>query len=494
MALFLTTILALSPALVSPALAEATLAPSPTAGSYDEKHPENLTAEDLKGASAIVVDINTGRVLFEKNADKKLYPASTTKIMTALLALEYGHLDERVTVPKQITKLPKDSSLVPLKAGEKLPLIDLLYGLMLPSGNDAAVSIATFVAGSVDDFVAKMNQRAEELGCENTHFANPHGYQDEDHYTTARDLALIAREAMKNETFREIVSARSYTIAATAKSKKRKLTTTDDMLVESSPNYYPYEIGVKTGHHSKAGSCFVGAAQKDGVTLVSVTLKSSEKGVWTDTRRLMEYGFAQYQTYGFDDLYQASPLQAAIQNADGGDLDAGSVLLTVAPGGSIGNYTVTCLPDDLGTAAKELMGRASVQYTSNLTAPIREGDVLGTISLTAGDGSTLTGTLLASRGVEAAQAAATPVSEPTSEPAAMAAPKPAAAPASTPGQVASWVQTKDFSLLWLLMSLIALVILLIVLLRIRRAIRRRRYREMRRRQQHAAYARYRQAR
>ena len=284
---------------VAPARAEAAPAATKKADAYDEENPQDLKAKDIRGASAIVMDLASGRVLFEKDADKRMYPASTTKIMTALLALEYGHLDETVTVPKQITKLPKDSSLVPLKAGEKLSLLDLLYGLMLPSGNDAAVAIATHISGSVDDFVARMNQRAEELGCRDTRFKNPHGYMQEGHYTTARDLALIAREAMKLETFREIVSTGSYTLPAISKNKKRKLVTKDEMILKSSSSYYPYEIGVKTGSHSKAGQCFVGAAEKDGATVITVTLKSTEKGKWADTRRLSEYGFAQYETYGF---------------------------------------------------------------------------------------------------------------------------------------------------------------------------------------------------
>jgi D-alanyl-D-alanine carboxypeptidase (penicillin-binding protein 5/6) len=286
---------------------EATAIPAPAAGAYDAANPQNLTEDDIRGEAAILIDADTGSVLFEKNANEKLYPASTTKIMTCLLALEYGHLDDVVTVPKSITKLPKDSSLVPLKPGEKMTLRDLLYGLMICSGNDAAVSIAVKVAGSVDKFVAMMNQRAQQLGCTNTSFKNPHGYQNKAHYTTARDLALIAREALKNEAFRQIVSATSYTVPKTNKSRKRKLVTTDLMLADSSPFYYPYEIGVKTGHHSKSGQCFVGAAVKDGVTLISVTLKSSKSGMWNDTRRLMEYGFAQYAAASPDALATAAP-------------------------------------------------------------------------------------------------------------------------------------------------------------------------------------------
>jgi D-alanyl-D-alanine carboxypeptidase (penicillin-binding protein 5/6) len=463
LALWLSTAIALSASFSVPAWAEA----APKAGAYDEKNPQNLTADDLEGEAAVVMDYKTGKVLFEKNADLKLYPASTTKVMTALLALEYGHLNDTITIPKDASKVPADSSLVPVTPGEKMPFIDLMYGLMMHSGNDAAVAVAVIVAGSVDNFVAMMNQRARELGCENTHFANPHGYMDETHYTTARDLAIITREAMKNDTFREIVSAKSYTMSATEKREKLKLATTNAMFVKTSPYYYQYQVGVKTGYHSQAGQCFIGAAKKDGVSLISVTLKSTKYGKWTDSKRLMEYGFAQYKTFAFGDIYQASPLYATIKNADSEDAGNGLVQLTIVPGGSIGNYTVTCLPDDLEATSKDLMSRVSVQYTNSLMAPIREGDILGSLALTTDDGSTMTGTVIASRDVTEIK------------------------PVSTLGQIVPWVDTMDLSLLWILLGLFAVMLLLIALLRIQHAIRRRRrYKELRRRQQ-MAYSRYR---
>jgi D-alanyl-D-alanine carboxypeptidase (penicillin-binding protein 5/6) len=464
LALWLSMILALSAGFGVPALAETAAA---TPGAYDDKNPQNLSADDIEGTAAIVIDEKSGRVLFEKNADQKLYPASTTKIMTCLLALEYGHLNDTFTIPKEISKVPADSSLVPLVAGEKMTFIDLLYGMMMHSGNDAAVAVAVIVAGSVDNFVYMMNQKARELGCENTHFANPHGYMDETHYTTARDLATIAREAMKNQTFREIVSARSYTMAPTDKSEKRKMATSNSMFVKTSPFYYQYEVGVKTGYHSKAGQCFVGAAVKNGIPLISVTLKSSKDGKWVDTKRLMEYGYSQYKTFAFNEIYKANPLFATIKNADSEDAGNGLVQLTIVPGGSIANYSVTCLPDDLDATSKELMSRVSVQYSNSLMAPIRQGDILGSISLTGDDGATLTGTVIAGRDVNEIK------------------------PASTLGKIVPWVDTMDLSLLWILLGLFGVMTLLIVILRIQHAVRRRRrYQELRRRQQQA-YTRYR---
>ena len=412
-----------------PTRAEAIPTATKSVDAYDAKNPQNLKASNLEGEAAVVLDEASGRVLFEKNPDEKLFPASTTKVMTCLLALEYGHLNDTVTIPKEASKVPKDSSLVPVTPGEKMPFIDLLYGLMMHSGNDAAVAVAVIVAGSVDNFVSMMNQKARELGCENTHFANPHGYHDETHYTTARDLALITREALKNQTFREIVSTKSYTMSATEKREKLKMATSNAMFVKTSAYYYQYEIGVKTGYHSKAGQCFIGAADKDGATLVSVTLKSTKNGKWTDTKRLMEYGFAQFKEFGFGDIYRANPLYATIKNADSEDAGNGLVELTVVPGGSISNYKITCLPDDFEQASKNLMSKITVQYSNNLAAPIREGDILGSISYKADDGSTVSGTVIASRDVNEVK------------------------PVSTLGQIVPWVDTMDLSLLWLLLVL-----------------------------------------
>lgn len=483
-------------ALGAPARAETAPAATKQADAYDEDTPQNLKAEDIRGASALVMDAETGRVLFEKDADRRMYPASTTKIMTALLALEYGHLDETVTVPKQITKLPKDSSLVPLKAGEKLSLLNLLYGLMLPSGNDAAVAIATHVSGSVEKFVARMNERAAELGCQDTHFKNPHGYMQEGHYTTARDLALIAREAMKLETFREIASTGSYTLPAVSKGKKRKLVSTDEMILESSSSYYPYEIGIKTGSHSKAGHCFVGAAEKDGVTLITVTLKSTDKGKWTDTERLSEYGFSQYRAYGIDELYGTAPLTIAIENADEADPDGGLMRVELAPGGSIDSYRAACLPDELVGVAAALMNRASVRYSRKLAAPIRAGEVLGSISIPSEDGGELTGTLIASRDVAERKPVIPFFGGITGQGAGdTQTPAPEAATPLAPATVqdsAPQAGVPLLTILRVLLGLFATMTLVVTVLRIRRALRRRRRWQLKNRQM--AYARSRQRR
>ena len=183
------------------------LANAATALAYDSDHPEVLTDSDLVAASAILIDGHTGRVLYQKDPDTVRYPASTTKIMTLLLALEnVDDLDATITIPKEANQYPEGSSLVGLYTGEEMTWRTLLNVFFICSGNDAGIAIAVLIAGSEEAFADMMNERAQEIGCTNTHFTNPHGFHDPDHYTTARDLAMIALEAMKNPEFRTIAS------------------------------------------------------------------------------------------------------------------------------------------------------------------------------------------------------------------------------------------------------------------------------------------------
>ena len=178
---------------------------SPDAAEYDSDHPELLEEEQLYAASAILIEASSGMVIFEKDADTIRYPASTTKIMTVMLGIimiDPNDYDKEVMVSERAVQVPEDSSTMDLKAGEVLSYRDLLYGTMLLSANDGSNVIAETVSGSIEAFVQLMNDKAAELGCTNTHFANPHGYHDDDHYTTARDLALIAQAAMQVDLFR----------------------------------------------------------------------------------------------------------------------------------------------------------------------------------------------------------------------------------------------------------------------------------------------------
>ena len=273
-----------------PALPAAT--PRPT---YNPERPDVLQNLFLYAEAGVLIDQDTGKVLYNMKGSKRMHPASTTKIMTLLLALENGDLDDEITVGDAMKNIPGDSSRVPLMAGETVTLRDLLYGLMIKSGNDAAMEIAAHVAGSVDDFVEMMNARADEIGCSNTHFTNPHGYEDKQHYTTASDLAKIARECMQNEDFREIVGTPTYTISANNKRQNDLVLKTSNQFVgrESHMEHqYEYGTGMKTGYFSNAKHTFVASASKNDINLIAVVLKTTKVGKWQDAKRLMEYGFA----------------------------------------------------------------------------------------------------------------------------------------------------------------------------------------------------------
>lgn len=256
--------------------------------------------------AAFLADPESGFVLYEKNADEKRYPASTTKIMTALLTLEnVDNLDTLVEVTEEdFEGVEADSSKAGFKVGEQVPVIDLLYGLLLPSGNEAANTLARYVGGSVEDFVKMMNQRAGELGCENTHFANPNGLHNDDHYTTARDLYKITQQAMKDETFQLIANTAQKTLSSTNMTSERggkplKVFTTNMLIFSRNQPayYYAYAKGIKTGHTSQAGYCLVAAAEKKGGKLISVMLGcekpqgAAQPVTFAETKRMFDWGY-----------------------------------------------------------------------------------------------------------------------------------------------------------------------------------------------------------
>ena len=266
-----------------------------TPNDYKSSTPQVLEAGHLYAGAAVLMDGETGELLLQKNARDRMYPASTTKIMTLLLALESGiPLDTQIVIPQQAKDISSDSTLVPVFPGDMMTFEDLLYGFMLRSGNDGANAVAALVSGSLDAFVDRMNQRAREIGCTGTHFMNAHGLPDDNHYTTAYDLALLTRYAMQMDSFRKIVSTWSYTmnIIRNGQPMTLRVTNTDLMLNPNSAYYYKDSVGVKTGTTTKAGNCFVGCAERDGVQLITVVLKCSESSLkWRDTQRMYDYGF-----------------------------------------------------------------------------------------------------------------------------------------------------------------------------------------------------------
>ena len=257
---------------------------------YVQVFPQNNTPipkaqmPRIDASAAIIMDIRSGRVLYEKNAYVRRAMASTTKIMTAIVALENGNLNDEVTASKRAASVSGSS--ISLRVGETLKLSELLYGLMLESGNDAAIAIAEHIGGSVEGFCEMMNQKALELGAPNTHFTSPHGLDAPEHYTTAYELALITQYALKNPTFAKIVSTRTTTIP------NRSLYNTNELL-----GVYPGTIGVKTGYTGQAGRCLVTAVNRNnwGGGIISVVLGSPTRNARAQSsKNILDYTFTNY--------------------------------------------------------------------------------------------------------------------------------------------------------------------------------------------------------
>lgn len=248
---------------------------------------------EILSEAAILMDMNTGDILYQKNADEKLPPASTTKILTAMIVIEKCKLDDVVTVGK----IPpyEDGSKIALNVGEELTVKDLLYAMMLESANDAASALAEYVSGSKENFSKLMNEKAQSLGCKASNFVNPNGLYDDNHYTTAKDLAIITKKAMENEVFRKVVSTITYEIPPTNKQPKpRKLYNRNKLL--SYPGYkYDGATGVKNGYTEKSKNSLVASASRSGMDLISVVLKAEHSAVYKDSKALLDYGFNNFQ-------------------------------------------------------------------------------------------------------------------------------------------------------------------------------------------------------
>jgi len=263
------------------------------AADYWPDAPETLSP------SVILMEESTGTILYEKNMDEAHYPASITKIMTTLLALENGNLSDMVTFSDDAINNTEGSGIA-RDYGEQMTLEQCLYGVMLESANECAYAVAEHVGGTVENFVDMMNAKAKELGCTNTHFANPHGLQDENHYTTAHDMALIAQAAYQNETFRIIIGTKMYTIPPTNKhAEETVLRNHHDMLCtyhNANRKYlYPYCVGGKTGYTATANSTLVTYAEKDGMTLICVVMDTQSPNQFIDTVNLFDYAFDNFQ-------------------------------------------------------------------------------------------------------------------------------------------------------------------------------------------------------
>lgn len=359
---------------------------SPDAEKYDANHPENLSEDQLYALSAILISQDTGEVIFSKNPDEIRYPASTTKILTVLLAILFAEdLNETVTVSETAMNIPADSSTMGLQVDEEIRLIDVLYGTMLLSGNDGANVIAETVSGSIPAFVDLMNQTAAALGCDSTHFANAHGYHDDNHYTTARDMAVIARYAMQNELFRQIAGTVTYAIPRTNKHRARTITTKSSYMLsgsEENPNkyYYPNATGIKTGSHSHSGYCFVGSASSQGVNLISVVFFTGNRARWADTIKLMDYGFSQYMSISPVQLYNMNPITIETSNYSTSDTGRGRIQLVCQPMDAADSTRIIATKAEIQRMADRLTDTVLIQYTRDFIAPIAAGEQIGTLT------------------------------------------------------------------------------------------------------------------
>ena len=303
------------------------------AADYWPDAPETLSP------GVILMEESTGTILYEKNMDEAHYPASITKIMTTLLALENGNLSDMVTFSDDAINNTEGSGIA-RDYGEQMTLEQCLYGVMLESANECAYAVAEHVGGTVENFVDMMNAKAKELGCTNTHFANPHGLQDENHYTTAHDMALIAQAAYQNETFRIIIGTKMYTIPPTNKhAEETVLRNHHDMLCtyhNANRKYlYPYCVGGKTGYTATANSTLVTYAEKDGMTLICVVMDTQSPNQFIDTVNLFDYAFDNFQVLN---VAENDTNYSAETTVDNGNLD------NIAPFVELDKEAVIVLP------------------------------------------------------------------------------------------------------------------------------------------------------
>lgn len=269
------------------------------------EHPETTEypddpsrAPDLVCGAAIVMDVATGQILYEKNAYEQKYPASITKVLTVLLALEYGiDFNDTITISENaVWDIDRESSLIGLDVGEQITIGDLLYATMLKSDNTCAYAIAEMVSGNIESFAELMNKRAKELGCQNTHFVTPNGLHDDDHYTTAYDMALITREALKHEEFRTLAGTLSYVVPETnLADETRPLWNGNRMINPAEAYYYEYCEGGKTGYTTMANNTLVTYAEKDNLELICIILDCDGwKYSYTDSKALYNYCYNNY--------------------------------------------------------------------------------------------------------------------------------------------------------------------------------------------------------
>lgn len=341
----------------------------------------------ISSGAGLLIERSSDRILFEKNAYEIMYPASTTKILTAIVVLENTELDELATVSKNaLETIPNGYVTCNLQIGEELSVKDLMYALMVKSANDAAVVLAEHVGGSVEGFADMMNQKAKEIGCKNTHFVNPNGIHDENHYTTAYDLYLMADYALSFEhtnEFRDFVSKTSYTLPATNlyPANDRIFSTTNELIKINNNDridnyYYKNALGIKTGHTSQAGYCLVSSSNRDDLEFISVILDGGfdSKGLserYTETIKLFNFG---YDNFTLTKIKEANNIIDTII-VEKATKETESLNLLIKD-------SITVI-NDKSTDVDKI--NPDIKLNENIIAPITKGDVLGTITYTVDD-------------------------------------------------------------------------------------------------------------
>ena len=310
-----------------------------------------LYAENLSAKSIVLLEADSGEIVFEKNAHIPAPMASTTKIMTAIVVIENCDLDKEFIIPKEATNI--EGSSIYLQEGEALTVRELLYALLLESANDSAVALAYATSGGVEEFVSLMNEKANSLGLMHTSFDNPHGLDSDSHYTTAFELAKISAYAMRNPIFKEIVSTYKKIIPLNGDEGKRVLINHNKLL-----RLYDGANGIKTGFTKKSGRCFVSSAERDGVKLICASLNAPDD--WNDHMKLFDYGFQKYESVKF-----ASPLDYLIElNIDGGN---------------VSSFYASNLEELKITLPREKRDISTKIIYNDFSLPIKEGDVVGKI-------------------------------------------------------------------------------------------------------------------
>ena len=354
-----------------------------TFGTYVLANNTN-SGPDINAESALLIDNKTNKVLYSKDMNRKMFPASTTKILTAILVLENHSLDEKVTASyNDVMTIPSGYSTASIQIDEVLTVEQLLELLLVHSANDAANVLAEYTGGSIDSFVAMMNTKINELGLSDTHFTNPYGLQDNNHYTTAHDLAIIMQYCLKNDDFRKIAGQASCAIPSTNKSEPRKYSSTNELLIAGNSNYYPNLIAGKTGYTSEAGECLVSAAYNDNLELVGVILNSNNR--FKDTRSLYNYG---YTNFSIKNIVNEKDIitNVEVKNAT---KDTKNLNLLVSE-----NIPVLANnSDDLSKIEPQ------ITLNSDIKAPIEDGQVLGKVSYSV-NGITYSTDLIAANNVE----------------------------------------------------------------------------------------------